>query len=119
MEHFKYLGTTLRKFYSGRNKEEIEIRECLLLFGAESFIFQFVVKNLKIKINRTIILYGCETWSLTFRKKLRMKVYKNGVLRRILGPKRDEVTGEWRNYVMRSDQIDENEIGGACSTSVR
>jgi hypothetical protein len=40
-------------------------------------------------------LYGCETWSLTFRKKHGLRVFENKVLR-ILGPKRDEVTGEWR-----------------------
>jgi len=57
-------------------------------------------KNLKIKICRTIILpvvlYGCETWSLTLREERRLRVFENRVLRRIFGPKRDEVTGEWR-----------------------
>ena len=100
------MGTTLKKSYSGRNREKIEVRECLLVFGAESFIFQFVINNLKIKISRTIILpvvlYGRETWSLTLRKKRSVKVFKIGVLRRIFEPKRNEVTGEWRNYVMRS-----------------
>jgi len=42
------------------------------------------------------VLYGCATWSLTFRKELRLKVFENRVLRRIFGPRRDEVTGEWR-----------------------
>jgi hypothetical protein len=41
-------------------------------------------------------LYGCETWSLTLREEHILKVFENGVLRRILGPKRDEVMGEWR-----------------------
>jgi len=57
-------------------------------------------RNLKIKIYRTIILpvvlYGCETWSLTLREERRLKVFENRVLRRIFGPKRDKVTGEWR-----------------------
>ena len=57
-------------------------------------------KNLEIKIHRTIIfpvvLYGCETWSLTWREERRLRVFENRVLRRIFGPKRDEVTGEWR-----------------------
>jgi hypothetical protein len=57
-------------------------------------------KNLKIKIYRDIILpaflYGCETWSLTFREEHRLKVFGNRVLRRIFGPRRDEITGEWR-----------------------
>ena len=57
-------------------------------------------KNIKIKIYRTIILpvvlYGCETWSLTLREEHRLRVFENRVLRRVFGPKRDEVTGEWR-----------------------
>ena len=57
-------------------------------------------KNLKIKIYRIIILsvvlYGCETWSLTWRKERKLRVFENMVLRRIFGPRRDEVTGEWR-----------------------
>jgi len=42
-----------------------------------------------------IVLYGCETWSLTLREERRLKMFENRVLRRIFGPKRDEVTGEW------------------------
>jgi hypothetical protein len=57
-------------------------------------------KNLKIRICKTIIfpvvLYGCETWSLTLREEHRLRVFENRVLRKIFGPKRDEVTGEWR-----------------------
>jgi hypothetical protein len=56
-------------------------------------------KNLKIKIYRTIILpvfYGCETWSLTLREERKLRVSENKVLRRIFGPRRDEVTGECR-----------------------
>ena len=57
-------------------------------------------KNLKIKIYRTIILpvvlYGCEAWSLTSREERKLRVSENMVLRRIFGPRRDEVTGEWR-----------------------
>jgi hypothetical protein len=53
-----------------------------------------------VKIYKTIILpvvlYGCETWSLTLREEHRLRVFENRVLRRIFGPKRDEVTGEWR-----------------------
>ena len=57
-------------------------------------------KNLKNKIYRTIILpvvlYGCETWSLTLREEHTLRVFGNKVLRRIFGPRRDGVTGEWR-----------------------
>jgi hypothetical protein len=42
-----------------------------------------------------VVLYGCETWPLTLKEKNRLRVFKNKVLRRIFGPKRDEVTGEW------------------------
>jgi hypothetical protein len=57
-------------------------------------------KNLKISIYKTIILpvvlYGCETWSLTLREEHRLRVFENRVLRRIFGPRTDEVTGELR-----------------------
>ena len=57
-------------------------------------------KTLKIKIYRNIIvpvvLYGCETWSLILREERRLRVFENSVLSRVFGPKRDEVTGEWR-----------------------
>ena len=43
-----------------------------------------------------VVLYGCETWSLTLREEHRLRVSENRVLRRIFGPKRDEVTGKWR-----------------------
>ena len=57
-------------------------------------------KNIKIKIYRTInlslVLYGCEAWSLTLREERRLRVFENRARRRIFGPKKDEVTGEWR-----------------------
>ena len=57
-------------------------------------------KHLKIMIYRTIILpvalYGCETWSLTLREEGGLRMFENRVLRRIFGPKWDEVTEEWR-----------------------
>jgi len=71
----------------------------LLSFGAESFVLQFAI-NVNIKRYRTIILavvlYGSETWSLTLREERRLRVSDNTVLRRMLWPKRDEVTAEWR-----------------------
>jgi hypothetical protein len=57
-------------------------------------------KNTKIRVYRTVVLpvvlYGCETWSLTLREEQRLRVFENRVLRRIFGPKRDEATGDWR-----------------------
>jgi hypothetical protein len=74
-------------------------------------------KNLKIRIYKTIILpvvlYGCETWSLTLREEYRLRVFESRVLRRIFGPKRDEVTGEWRKL----HKVEEDEMGGPCSTN--
>jgi hypothetical protein len=58
-----------------------------------------ISKNVKIKTYRNIILpvvlYVCETWLLTLKEEHRLTVFKNRVLRRIFGPNRDEVTGEW------------------------
>jgi hypothetical protein len=57
-------------------------------------------RNIKVKIYKTIILplvlYGCETCSLTLREEHRLRVFENRALRRIFGPKRDDLTGEWR-----------------------
>jgi hypothetical protein len=64
-------------------------------------------KNTKIRVYRTVVLtvvlHGCETWSLALREELRLKVLENTVLRRIFGPKREEVTGEWRR--LRNEQL--------------
>jgi hypothetical protein len=71
----------------------------LLSFGTEFFVFQFDIKNIRIKIYRIIILlvvlHGCETWSLTLREGCRLRVSENRVLWRIFGPKRDEITRKW------------------------
>jgi hypothetical protein len=57
-------------------------------------------KNVKVRIYKTIILpvvlYGCETWSLTVGEEHKLRVFENRVLRRIFGPKRDVMTGGWR-----------------------
>jgi hypothetical protein len=69
-------------------------------------------KNVKIRINRTanlpVVLYGCETWSLTLKEERRLRVFEKGMLRRIFGPKRAEETGEWRrlhNEELHAHQI--------------
>ena len=62
--------------------------------------FRLISKNIKITIYGiiilTVVLDGYETWSLTLREERRLKVFENRVLRRIFGPKMDEVKGEWR-----------------------
>jgi hypothetical protein len=57
-------------------------------------------KHVNVKIYKTIILpavvYGCETWFLKLREEHRFRMFENRVFRRMFGPKRDEVTGNWR-----------------------
>jgi len=50
-----------------------------------------------------VVLYGCETWSLTLREERRLRVFENRVLRRVFGPKSDKVTGEWRK--LRNEEL--------------
>jgi hypothetical protein len=81
-------------------------------------------RNLKAKIYKTIILpvvlYGCETWSLTLREENRLRVFENRVLRELFGSKRDEVTGEWgKLHNEELHLIKENEVGGTCGTRDR
>jgi hypothetical protein len=67
---------------------------------------RLISKNLKIKIYKTVILpvvlYGCETWSLTLGEKHRLRVFENRVLRKIFGPKREE-DGSWRK--LHNDEL--------------
>jgi hypothetical protein len=99
---FKYLRTTL----TDQNCMHKEIKSRLnsgnaCYHSVQSLLSSSLLsRNLKIKICKTIILpvvlYGCETWSLILREKHRLRVFENRVLRRIFGPKSDEVMGEWR-----------------------
>ena len=101
----------------------------MLSFGAESFSSSLLSKNLKIKIYRNIVLlvYGCETWSLTLKEKCRLRMFENRALRRIFGPKRDEVTGKQRK--LHNEELNDlycspnifrviksRRMSGACST---
>jgi hypothetical protein len=97
----KYLGTTL----TNENDIHDEIKSRLNSGNACYHLVQDLLSsclisgNLKIKIYRTVILpvvlYGCEAWSLTFRKEHRLRVFENRVLRKIFEPKRVE-DGSWR-----------------------
>jgi hypothetical protein len=101
VEQFKYLQTGL----TNQNSIPEEIKSRLKSGNACYHSVQNILsssllfKSVKIKVHRTIILpvvlYGCETWSRTLREECRLRVFENRVLR-IFGPKRDEVTGEWR-----------------------
>jgi len=95
------LGTNLT--YKNSIQEEIKGRlksgnACY--HSAQNLLyFSVLSKNIKIKINRNIILhvvlYVCGTWSLTPREECKLRVFENSALRRIFGPKMVEVTGEW------------------------
>jgi hypothetical protein len=66
-------------------------------------------KTTKIRVSRTVVLpvvlYECETWSLTLREEQRLRVLENRVVRRIFGPKRDEATGSGEDYITRNSMI--------------
>ena len=79
-------------------------------YSVKSFVSSSLLsKNLKIKIHKTVILpvvvYGCETWSLTLRVERRLRVFENRVLRSIFGHKRDEVTRWWRK--LRNEEFND------------
>jgi hypothetical protein len=102
VSQFKHLGTT----EANQNLIQEEIKRRLNYGNACCYLVQNLLSsrllsnNIKIKIYNTImlpvVLYECETWSLTLREEHRLRMLDNGMLRRIFGPKRDEVTGEWR-----------------------
>jgi len=82
-------------------------QETSILHGSVGVIIIIII-IIKIQIYRKIILpvlYGCGTWLLTVREERRLRVIENRVLRGIFVPKRDEVAGEWKNYIMRSLMI--------------
>ena len=98
----KYLGTTSTK--QNRIAEEIKsrLRSGNACYHSVQNLLssRLLSKNLKTKIYRIIILpvvlYGCEASSLILREERKLRVFENMVLRRIFGPRRGEVTGEWR-----------------------
>jgi hypothetical protein len=103
VSQFKYLGTTV----TDQNLIQVEIKRRFNSGNACYHSIQNLLssrllsKNLKKnRIYKTVILpvvlYGCETSSLTLREENRLRVFENRVLRRIFEPMRDEVTGEWR-----------------------
>ncbi|KAJ4434990.1 hypothetical protein ANN_23562 [Periplaneta americana] len=98
VEKFKYLGATVTNINDTR--EEIKRRINMgnaCYYSVEKLLSSSLLsKNLKVRIYKTVILpvvlYGCETWTLTLREEQRLRVFENKVLRKIFGAKRDEVT---------------------------
>ena len=102
VEGFKYLGTTLTNKNSIAEEIKSRLRSGNTRYHSVQNLLssRLLSKNLKIMIYRIIILpvvlYGCEAWSLTLREERKLRVFEDMVLRRIFGPRRDEVTGECR-----------------------
>jgi hypothetical protein len=99
---FRYVGTTLknRKLIQEEIKSGLDSGNACYHSLQNLLSSRLLSKNVRIRTYETIILpvvlYGCETWSLTLREEHRLRVFESRLLRRIVGPKRDEVTGGWR-----------------------
>jgi hypothetical protein len=102
VEEFKYLGTTLTNQNSILEEIKSRLRSGSACYHSVQNLLssRLLSNNLKIKIYRTtilpVVLYGCKIWSLTLREERKQRLFENMVLWRKFGPKRDEVTGEWR-----------------------
>jgi hypothetical protein len=101
----KYLGTkvTNQNFTQEKIKRRLNSGNACYHLVQKILSFGLLSKNLKLRIYKTIILpvtlYECETWPLTLNEECRLRVFENRVLRRIFGPKGDEVTGGWRKLL--------------------
>ncbi|KAJ4450866.1 hypothetical protein ANN_02298 [Periplaneta americana] len=102
VEKFKYLGATVTNINDTRKeiKRRINMANACYYSVEKLLSSSLLSKNRKVRIHKTVILpvvlYGCETWTLTLREEQRLRVFENKVLRKMFGAKRDEVTGEWR-----------------------
>jgi hypothetical protein len=108
LDEFKYLKTTLiiQNSIQEKIKSRLKSRNACYHSVQNLLSSSLSSKDLMIKIYKNLILfvvlYGCKTWSLTLSEERRLRVFGNRVLRRIFGPKRGEVTGNGKTYIMRS-----------------
>ena len=113
VEKLKYLGQILTDHNSIQEEITCKCRlrsENACYHSVQNLLSSSLIsKNLETDIYRNIILpvvfYECETWSLALREERRVRVFENRALRRIFGPRRDEVTGEWRR--LHNEELNE------------
>jgi hypothetical protein len=98
---FKYLGTTVTNQNLIQEKINRRLNSGNACYRSVQNLLcsRLLSKNVKIRICQTLILpvvlYGCETWSLTLREEHRLRAFENSVLRKLFRPKKDEVVGGW------------------------
>jgi hypothetical protein len=111
VEQFKYLGTTLTNTNSVEEEIKFRLRSGNACYQSVQNILCSILlsKNMQNKIYRSVnfpvVLSGCETWSLTLREERGLRVFENRGLRRIFGPRRKEVTGEWRKLHNKENRM--------------
>jgi hypothetical protein len=102
VSQFKYLETALtnQNLIQGEIKRRLNSDNACYLSVQNLSSSRLLSKNIKIRIHKTILLpvvrYGCKTWCLVLREEHKLRLFERRVLRRIFGPKRDDVMGEWR-----------------------
>jgi hypothetical protein len=109
VSHFKYLGTTVitQNLFQEEIKRRLNSGNACYHSIQNLLSSRLLSKNLRIRIYKTIILpvvlYRCETWFLTLREEHRLRAFENRVLRRIFGPRRDDLTREWTK--LRNEEL--------------
>jgi hypothetical protein len=117
VEEFKCMGTSTKNQNSIQEEIKNKLKSGNVCYHGVKYLLSssLLCRKLQIKIYRTTIFpvsYECETWSLTLREEHRLRVFENRVQKRICGPKKDVVTGEWRklnnkelNYLYYSPNV--------------
>jgi hypothetical protein len=118
VEEFRYLGITLKIQNSIQEEMKSRLKSGNAFYHSVQNLLSssLLSKNIKTKMCRITILpvvYGCETWSPTLRDERRLWVFENMVLRKMFGPKRDDITGEWRK--LRNEELNDCTRTQYCS----